>query len=169
MSALIALATSVGAPLVEKILSRKIGSDNARLATEVVGAIAKRAGVAPEALEEEAARDPDKVGIAIQDVNADVAPELLELLDAELQSKTALLTAETGEAAWISAWRPIGMYFTMFLWLWNAMLLHVANAIWKIALPPMEWPVLMSWSALYLSLYMGGHTVKSVVGDWLKR
>jgi hypothetical protein len=49
------------------------------------------------------------------------------------------------------------------------MLLHVANAIWKIALPPMPWDQLIYFSGLYMGLYMGGHTVKDVVAKMVSR
>ena len=45
-------------------------------------------------------------------------------------------------------------------------LVGVANAIFKIALPPAPWDMLMGFTALYLSPYMGGHTVKSVFATW---
>ena len=67
------------------------------------------------------------------------------------------------------AWRPLGMYLIGFLWLWNVVLLHVANAIWKIALPPVEFAVLLQISAIYMGLYMGGHTVKATVQNFMKK
>jgi len=43
-------------------------------------------------------------------------------------------------------------------------ILHVANAIWRIALPPIDLGVLLSLTGIYTAFYMGGHTVK----DWVR-
>ena len=43
------------------------------------------------------------------------------------------------------------------------MIVHVANAIWRIALPPTDFTVLVGMSSVYMALYMGGHTLKDFV------
>ena len=163
--ALISLAAQIGAPIIRDILARKIGRENAELASDVVGMIAKRAGVAPEAVEQLAADEPDRVAAAITAVEADVA-ELAPLYAAELAARQETYAAEREEPFCVRAWRPLGMYGLGILWFWNLILLHVANAYWKIALPPTDLGVLMQISALYMSLYMGGHTVKDIAGKW---
>jgi hypothetical protein len=166
--ALIALAARIGAPVIRDVLARKLGRENAELAGEVIGMIARRAGVAPEAVEQLAADEPDRVAAAIQSVEADVA-ELAPLYAAELGARQDTYRIEQGEPLWVRAWRPLGMYGLGFLWFWNLILLHVANAYWKIALPATDLGVLMQISALYMSLYMGGHTVKDVMAKWSAR
>ncbi|WP_413874147.1 hypothetical protein [Albidovulum sp.] len=166
--ALIALAAQVGAPVIRDILARKIGRANAELAGDVVGLIAKRAGVAPEAVEQLAIDEPGRVTAAMTAVEADVA-ELAPLYAAEIAARQDTFAAEQGEPLWVRAWRPLGMYGLGFLWLWNLVLLHIANAWWKIALPPTDLGVLMQISALYMSLYMGGHTVKDLMSKWSAR
>lgn len=169
MSALIALATSIGAPLVEKILAKKIGAANASLATEVVKEIADRAGVTVEGLEAAITGNPGAVTAAIREVEATVAPELVALYQAELDAKVAILKSDETEPTWMRAWRPLGMYLVMFLWLWNFVILHVANAIWKIALPVPDTVTLMQLTTLYFTLLMGGHTVKAVVQEMARK
>jgi hypothetical protein len=58
------------------------------------------------------------------------------------------------------------MYLIGLLWIWNVIVLHVLNASLKIALPPMPFEQLMQLSGLYFGLYMGGHTIKDMVGKW---
>ncbi|MCU9850365.1 hypothetical protein OEZ60_20480 [Defluviimonas sp. WL0024] len=166
--ALTAIAAEIGAPLVKSILSKKIGAANAELAGQVIGMIAHKAGVHPSDVDRLAAEQPEKVREAVLAVEAD-APELLDLWSAELVARQALFVAEASEPLWVRAWRPLGMYGLGFLWLWNLVLLHVANAYWKIALPPTDLAVLMQISALYMSLYMGGHTLKDMVSKWKGR
>lgn len=163
--ALLALIIQVGAPLVERIVSRRLGDAAGGLASEVIGLIADGAGTTPAGLEAAIASDPQSVERAIVAVEAG-APELIAVYAQEAEGRIRLLEAETREPLWVWGWRPLGMYGLGVLWFWNAIVLHIANAIWKTALPPIDWAVLLQISALYMSLYMGGHTVKAVVDRW---
>ncbi len=160
------LALQAGLPVLEKILSQKIGDAGGHLAAEAIRAIADRMRVDPEELAAQAETYPGAVIEVMREVER-MTPEMVALYAADAQLQIAALQADQERANWVSAWRPLGMYFIMFLWLWNAVLLHSANAIWKIALPVVPWDVLMGLSALYFSLYMGGHTVKDVVAKWV--
>lgn len=164
MSVLGAIALQSGLPILAKILTRRLGDRNGKLATNVIEAVATRLGAAPEEIETLAAENPGRVIDAMREVER-AAPELLEAysLDAELQLATL---AADRESAFAYSWRPGGMYLLGFLILWNAVLLHVANAVWKIALPPMPWDVLFGLVSVYAGFYMGGHTVKDVVAKW---
>ena len=163
MSALLSLVAQVGAPFIQKALSEKLGGP---LATEVLRGIADRAGVSPAALDDAARDQPDLIRQAIAETEAR-APEIIALQEAELDAKLAIFESERTEPVWVRAWRPLGMYGLGVLWFWNVIFLHVANAYWKIALPPMPFEHLMGISALYMSLYMGGHTIKDVAGKWV--
>lgn len=169
-AALITLAAQLGAPFVRQILSRHLGPGGGQLAADVLTRIADRAGMPVEALERldtDAMTGPQSEALvnAIHEVEQ-MSPELVELYMRGLEGQFALLQSEQTDPAWIRAWRPLGMYFTMFLWLWQVVVLHVANAIWKIALPPADWQALIWWTSLYLSLYMGGHTIKDAMAKW---
>ncbi|GIT85425.1 hypothetical protein [Roseobacter sp. OBYS 0001] len=159
--ALVSLAAQIGAPMVRKLLSDRIGSGNAKLAEEVAGAIAERVGVAPDQLEGFAAKEPEVVMSAIKEVEA-MTPNMMQVALAETQTREALLLAETARGGWQAAWRPAGMYLIGFFWLWNMVILHIANAVFKIALPPTDFAILLQISAAYMALYMGGHTAKDV-------
>lgn len=169
-AALISVATQIGAPIVRDILARKIGRENAQLAETVVKAVADRAGISPDALDA-ASRDEraGQVEAAVREVETSLAPELVALHEAEIDARLKVFEMEAREPALARMWRPMGMYFTFLLWAWNVMLLHVANAVWRIALPPAPWDVLLAWTGLYLSLYMGGHTVKAVAETWSRK
>ena len=163
MSALLSLVAQVGAPFIQKALSEKLGGP---LATEVLRGIADRAGVSPAALDDAARDQPELIRQAIAETEAR-APEIIALQEAELDAKLAIFESERTEPVWVRAWRPLGMYGLGLLWFWNVIFLHVANAYWKIALPPMPFEHLMGISALYMTLYMGGHTIKDVAGKWV--
>lgn len=165
MSPLAAIALNAGLPIVEKVLSGRLGDAGGQLATQVIRSIAESAGVTPASLEPLAEAEPGRVIDAMREVERK-SPEMMALYAADAQLQLAALAADQDEPLWARLWRPLGMYFIMALWLWNAVILHVANAAWKIALPPMPWDILLGLSGLYFSLYMGGHTVKDIVSKW---
>lgn len=162
-SALISIAASVGAPLIEAVLARKIGTSNAGLVVDVIDQIADHAGLSVQEVQAPGPDQIDRVNAAVTEVET-ITPELIRVYEAELTAKSQIFALEAGEPLWVRAWRPLGMYGLGALWLWNVVILHVANAIWKIALPQMDLAILIQLSALYMSLYMGGHTVKAVMG-----
>lgn len=168
MSAVAALALSSGLPIIRAILDRKLGDANGALAGDVLAAIATRANVKPDELEALAETNPGRVIDAMKQV-APVTPELIALYAKGIEHQNAILMAEQEEGGWKSNWRPLGMYFVMVLWAWQVVILHVANAVWKIALPPMPWGELVTFTGLYMGLYMGGHTIKDVAAKVLTR
>lgn len=166
MSVLATIALQAGLPIIGKVLSRHLGDSAGQLLTQVIASIAEAAKVQPEELDDLADNNPGRVIDAMREVERK-SPEMMALYAADAQLQLAALQADQERPNWVSAWRPLGMYFIMFLWLWNAVILHCANAIWKIALPVIPWDVLMGLTALYFSLYMGGHTIKDVVAKWV--
>lgn len=169
-TALIALAARIGAPLVQQALAGRIGAQGADVVTQTLTAIASYAGVNVQAVEHLAlSEDPaerHQIEQAVLAAEADM-PELIALYTAELNGKLRLLEAEQAEPFWAWAWRPAGMWMLGFFWLYNIAVLHWFNAWLKIALPPVDFAVLLQISALYMSLYMGGHTVKEAVASWV--
>ena len=67
MSALAALALQAGFPLIEKLLTRKLGDANGQLAAQVIRRIADRAGVVPGQIELAAEEQPGRVIDAMRD------------------------------------------------------------------------------------------------------
>ncbi|MDO9639669.1 MAG: 3TM-type holin [Pseudotabrizicola sp.] len=163
MSVLATIALQAGLPLVERILSRKLGDAGGQLAGDVIRSIAGRLTEQPENLEALAEANPGRVIDAMREVER-AAPEILAAYDRDLQLQMAVMAAEQGEPTWHRAWRPGWMYLLGFLWLWNLVLLHVANAVWKFALPPLPTTDLLALTGMFLALYMGGHTVLRLMG-----
>jgi hypothetical protein len=165
MAPLIALAIQAGFPLVTSALQRKLGDRNGTLAADVLGSIAGRIGVKPEEVEKLVGENPDRVIDAMREVER-MTPELIALYTKGLESQFATIEAEMAEGGWKSAWRPGGMWLILFLWFYQIVGLHIANAVFKIALPPAPWENLITFTGLYMGLYMGGHTLKDMVGKW---
>lgn len=162
MSAVLSVAAQIGAPLIRQVLSNRIGAQNTELATSVVEAVARRAGVGVPDLDSFADANPSRMVDAVRETEA-MMPEMVALYAQGLEGQFALLQAEQKGPWWGWAWRPFMMWLLAFLWLWNIVILHVANAIWRIALPPTDFTVLLGLTSVYMALYMGGHTLKDFV------
>ncbi|WP_323036233.1 hypothetical protein [Pararhodobacter sp.] len=158
-SALTALALQIGVPLIGQVLTRRIGATNAQLATDVVGALARRLGVTVSEVEALAEENPPRVIDAMRETER-AMPEMIALHATALEGQFALLKAEQDGPWWGWAWRPLTMWLLAFLWLWSIVILHVANAVWRIALPQPDLAMLFSLTGVYMALYMGGHTIK---------
>ncbi|WP_172298319.1 hypothetical protein [Pseudoruegeria sp. HB172150] len=167
-AALISLAASIGAPLIEKILSRKIGADNAELVTVVGRKVAEELGVSPDQLDTVARDRPEEAAEAIQAVEPQV-PELIDLYSKGLEYQLAVLQAEGDGPAWTWKWRPLMMYLIGFLWFWHFIGAYVVTVVSGAALPPGDPVLLFKLTGIYMGLYMGGHTLKDVVGKWAGR
>lgn len=156
--------TKVGAPFLKKVLEGSLPEPWSHAAGPLVDVLAERLGASaatPEAVVERYQANPTVGTTIIQEVEAD--PKII-LAGVEQQKQTnMLLQAEMKGPLWTWAWRPAGMWGLGVLWFWNIIGLHALNAIFKIALPPTDNGVLFQLSALYMGLYMGGHTVKDFV------
>jgi hypothetical protein len=164
-TALLSLAGQVGLPILRRILEDKLGGAGGSLAADVIDAVAARAGVTPDQLDAYAEDSPGVVIEAMREVER-MAPELVALYASGLEYQMAVLAAEKGEPLWVRAWRPGWMYLLGLFWLWNIVILHIANAIWKTALPVMPLEILMSLTGVFMALYMGGHTIKDIAQKW---
>jgi len=166
MSALISLAASAGIPIVEKILTNRVGDAAGALAGDVLGAIATQVGVGVEDLDQAATENPAAVTQAMRKVE-ERGPEMIALYARGIELQMAQLQAEKSEPLWMRAWRPAGMYLLGLFWLWNVIIVHVINAVGKNdLLPQMPFEQLVQISGLYMGLYMGGHTIKDAVSQW---
>jgi hypothetical protein len=156
--------TTVGAPFLKKIIEGSLPAPWNGVAGTAVDVLAERLGApeaTPEAIVARYEANPGVAGAIIQEVESD--PSVI-LAGVEQQKQTnTLLLAEMKEPLWTWAWRPLGMYGLGFLWLWSIVILHLLNAVLKWALPPTDLWLLLQLSAAYMTLYMGGHTLKDFV------
>jgi hypothetical protein len=158
MSLLVTLAGQAGISMVEKVLSQKLGDTTGQLAGEFMREIADRAGVEPGELEGLADTRPGIVIDAMKEVER-ASPEVIALYAAGVQLQMQQLAAEQSDPVWMRAWRPGWMYLLGFFWVWQIVLLHVLNAVFKVALPPMPFDILVTLTGIFMALYMGGHTL----------
>lgn len=154
---ILGMAAKIGAPIIKSIIEKKIGGVSGDLAGAVIDAVAEKAGVAREQL---SAAPVSKIEEAVRQVEAE-APEMIALYEAGLKGQFELLQAELQEGFWQSAWRWGWMYLLAFLWVCAFLLFPVLKAF-GIALDPIDSATLMTLTGWFISLYMGGHTVKEI-------
>lgn len=164
------ILTTVGAPFLKQIIEGVLPPPFNELGGVAIEVLADRLGVdidqvpagkVPEAIVARYEANPGVAGAIIKELEADPA---VILAGVEQQKATnTLLLAEMKEPLWTWAWRPLGMYGLGFLWIWNIVILHLLNAVLKWALPPTDMWLLLQLSGLYMTLYMGGHTLKDFI------
>lgn len=159
---LIAAATRIGAPLVKSILEKKIGGKAGEIGGAVIDAIAGKAGVAPEDLPDLA---PKKLDEAVAATEAE-APEMIALWAQGVEGQFALLQAEQKEAWYQSAWRWGWMYLLAVFWVWRIMIAPYVNwylrRLYDSAPELIDYAILLTLTGWFISLYMGGHTLKEL-------
>ncbi len=91
----------------------------------------------------------------------DVGTRADRALPAGLAGQFALLQAEQAEGFWQSAWRWGWMYLLAFFWT-CAFLLFPIVRLFGFDLDPIDTATLGTLTGWFISLYMGGHTVKEL-------
>lgn len=147
------------------ILGSAIGGPAGGIATMIGREIARELGVGTP---QEAARvitsDPQSVE-RLRQYEADHAEEFA-LLAQEQRHMRDILAREDKGPFWQHAWRPAMMWLIGFLWLNNLFLTPLLfNAILKLNVPLAPLDALIALSGLYMSLYLGGHTVLRALRD----
>jgi len=80
------------------------------------------------------------------------------------QAQSALALAEAGKSFWHSGWRPALSWLLIFMWLWNVCVGWSVQVLSGIPVPIIPWEHLLGFSGLWLAIYGGGHTLKSIMG-----
>jgi hypothetical protein len=162
---LASIAKNVGAPLIKGVLDTVAPGIVSDIGGKIIDAVAGKAGVSAEALPELIGREPARVDAAVMAAERDM-PEMIALWSKGLDGQFALLQAETKEGFFHAGWRPATMWLIAALWSWALFGGPLANHFVRL---PIEMPDLgkLAWlTTVYMALYMGGHTVKSVAESY---
>lgn len=152
------IAAKVGAKLVGKAVGGAFGPAGGELAETVIDTIAGRLGVPAEDIP---AQPEDKLAQAVRETERADMPELLALWGKGLEGQFALLQAESKEGVLQSAWRWGWMYLLGLYWTHTILLVPVLRAN-GIDIEGVDVAVLLTLTTWFISLYMGGHTVKAL-------
>lgn len=144
----------LGAPTIGGALGGPAGAAIAKPIGEVL-ATALGTQATPEAVKTAIDANPERVVL----IEAEHAHAITEAA----QAAQASLFAREDKRGWFHhAWRPGMSWLLMSLWLWNALVLPVVNAFGA-GVAGIPWEQLLGFSGLWLAIYGGGHTIKSVM------
>ncbi|PZU85211.1 MAG: hypothetical protein DI528_12815 [Shinella sp.] len=166
---LIGAATKVGANVVKGILEKHVGGAAGDIGGTVIDAIARQAGVEPDALPN---LPPPQIEDAVNRVEADWSPIITAEIERQRETNKLMLAEmekATPESQWTWSWRPAGMWLMLACIAWYVMLRPVFNAALKAAGSATEIEIgidvatFLGLFTIYTGLYMGGNTLLRTV------
>lgn len=165
---LIEAATKVGAPIVKQLLEKHLGDAASEIGGMVIDAIAGKAGVPPDDLPSVPAKGLE-VAVAATETET---PQLVATWVEQQREANRLMLAEMdkSESWWTWAWRPAWMWFLGFLFLFRLVLVPIADAaLGSDIAASVDISTMMTLTAWFMGLYMGGHTLKDLAVKWAGR
>ncbi|MCA1490080.1 hypothetical protein I6F11_04000 [Ensifer sp. NBAIM29] len=161
-SILVDVAAKVGAPLIKGILEKHVGGTAGEVGGVVIDAIAEKAGVAPEKLQDVPVKDLEA---AVAQVETD-APEIIRAYTESQRETNRLQLAEMSKEnnfGWM--WRPAGMWLMLVCVAWYVILVPLLNAVLAAIGARTTVALIVDFASFvtvfmtYCTLYMGGNTV----------
>jgi hypothetical protein len=167
-SILIKAATKVGAPIVKQLLEKQLGGAAGEIGGVIIDAIAGKAGVPADDLPSGPAKELEA---AVAATEAET-PRLVATWVEQQREANRLMLAELdkSESWWTWAWRPAWMWFLGFLFLFRLVLVPIADAaLGSDIAASVDLSTMMTLTAWFMGLYMGGHTLKDLAVKWAGR
>lgn len=161
MSVLAAVAAEVGAKSLHKLLTDKVGARNADLADAAVRAVAARANILPEQIPQAILDEKPRIVDAVREVER-MTPELAAVYQKGIDLQLAELQAREIEPLWTWGWRAAWMWALLALWIWALVGQPLVTGLSGFTVTPIDISILLQLTGIFLALYMGGHTIKSV-------
>jgi len=166
LSSLAPILVSLGAPILGSILRTNVGGPAGEASAKVIEALADAFGAqpTPEAVKNAIEADPNAAS-RVQAIERERSAEWLAYLTMATSERNLMLDREDERGSVFSwGWRPAMSWMLLFLWSWNGVILPVVNATAGASIVPIPWEHLLGFAGLWLAIYGGGHTIKSVLG-----
>lgn len=155
------VAAGLGVPYIKKVLTDLTGGGS--IAGEVIDAIAKEAGVDPEAIP---ALPKDQLEEAILKAEPQAAELWISYIESQRLMGDTIELDYAKEPWWAWAWRPLWMWLLGFLWLYVLVAQPVVKALLLPDLEAVDVALLMTVTGVFVTFYMGGHTAKDWISKW---
>ncbi len=162
-SSLASQVIKLGAPVLGTALGGPLGGSVGKVLADTLGATEET----PEAVAEAVATDP-QVQEKLQTLEAERSGEWISVIQAGQALAAQLATTEATKGGFAYLWRPamswliiaiIGQSFMVAPWLRGLLSIDVGT----------PYDQVLGISAVWLTIYGGGHTVKSIFGARLAR
>jgi hypothetical protein len=153
----------LGAPILGTILRTELGGTAGEASAQVIEALGQAFGVEPKsaAIVSAIEADPD-AQTKIHAIETERSAEWIAYLTVATSQRNRMLEREE-ERPFSRDWRPAMSWLLLVLWSWNSVALPVINAFGA-SIVNIPWEHLLGFSGLWLAIYGGGHTIKSVLG-----
>jgi len=167
MQSLLPILADVGAPILKRLIQQKMSGLAAAGADMAVDTIAKSLKVesTPEAIVDAYNDAPEQVGQLIRDVESINSDVWAQYLIAATEARAELFAREDSKTFFHDGWRPAMCWLLIWLFLSNATILPIINAVFKTSIPLTDWQHIIAFASVWLVIYGGGHTAKSVFGS----
>ena len=165
LSSLAPILVSLGAPILGSILRSNVGGVAGEASARVIEALAQTFGTQPteEAVKTAIEADPN-AATKLQSIERERSAEWVAYLTMATSQRDRMLDREDERGSVFSwGWRPAMSWMLLFLWCWNGVILPVVNATAGASIVPIPWEHLLGFAGLWLAIYGGGHTIKSVL------
>lgn len=169
MAGLLANAARV---LLPKLVEAGTGllADLVRRQSPAAATVVERLGTAlgveptPEAIAARYDAAPAETAAVMRELEDSRSPDEWRALERAESNRADLLKREDERESWFSwGWRPAMSWLLIFLWLWGLFLQPLTTAFGaEVGSPPID--DLLAFSGIWLAIYGGGHTLKSVLG-----
>lgn len=164
-SVLAPILVNLGAPILGSILRNRIGGVAGDASARVIEALAQEFGAQPnEEAIADAIRADAQAATKVQAIESERRAEWIAYLTMATAERNRMLKREDERESLFSwSWRPAMSWLLLFLWSWNGVILPLINATTGSSIAPIPWEHLLGFAGLWLAIYGGGHTIKSVL------
>jgi len=149
----------IGAPVLKGILAGVAPGAVSKVGGLVIDGLADALGspADPDAIADKIDANPAAAAVA-------VAPLEAEMLSLQIAGRDRRLSAEDAKGWFAWAWRPAMSWLIIFLTGWALILVPLLNAALKAAIAAPTMQEITAFAGLWLVIYGGGHTAKSIWG-----
>lgn len=164
VTALGKILLKAGAPMLKRILEKEVGGTASEAGSVVIDAIGSALGVppTPEAIVAKHEAEPAVVESVIRDV--EVSRDWVAYLQMATAGRDRLIEREDTKGFFHNGWRPAMSWLVIFLFAWSMVAVPLANATLGGAIAAPSTNDILQFAGIWLVIYGGGHTVKSVWG-----
>jgi hypothetical protein len=166
ITALGKILIKAGAPILKHVLETEVGGTAGKVGSVVVDSIGAALGVepTPEAIVAKHDAEPAAVEAAIQTVEA--SRDWFNYLMIATAARDKMIEREdTRESFFAWAWRPAMSWLVIFLFVWAMVFVPMANAAFGASIAPPSIEDIVAFASIWLVIYGGGHTAKSIWGS----